>query len=186
MFEAVVRELDSGWLGLAPDRCRPFKRKGYHSRDRDDNIILDVSIEVWIPGADTWSILWACECKDYGRPLPVDDVEEFKAKLDQVAGVNKKGFLALSGAMQRSALAYARSNGIGVLRLLPDAQVTLVMALETIVSADERLSLDSRQAELALTEPGFFSCDGGDLYGEWQGQPVRRWSDALRILSSAM
>lgn len=60
--------------------------------------------------------LWICECKDYTHAVPVDDVEEFKAKLDQIAGKNVKGLFATTAGLQRSALAYARAHGMGVLR----------------------------------------------------------------------
>lgn len=40
---------------------------------------------------------WVCERKDYGRSIPVDDIEEFEAKLDQIAGADKKGVIAATG-----------------------------------------------------------------------------------------
>jgi hypothetical protein len=82
VFQAIRRELDGDRLGLSPKLAKPFKRKGYYSKDRDDEIVVDISIEVWLPGADHWSFLWVCECKDYSGSIPVDDVEEFKSKLD--------------------------------------------------------------------------------------------------------
>lgn len=83
----------------------------------------DISLEFWLPGADQWSILWIIECKDYAGSIPVDDVEEFKAKLDQISGANRKGMLVVSGALQPSAFNYARSNGIAVARPLPREHV---------------------------------------------------------------
>ena len=120
---AIKIELDAARLGISADHSQLYEKKGYYSRDRDDDIIVDISIEIWLPGADRWSMLWAFECKDYASAIPVDDVEEFKAKLDQIAGVNKKGIMVVSGALQKGALTYARSNGIAVIRLLPDDQI---------------------------------------------------------------
>jgi hypothetical protein len=62
---AEIKELlDSGDLGLISDRCRSYQKKGYYSKDRDSNIIVDISIEVWMPNEDVWSMLWVCECKN--------------------------------------------------------------------------------------------------------------------------
>ena len=91
VFDALSEELKGDRLGLSPSTAKLFRKKGYYSHDRKTDIIVDMSIEVWPPDADNYSILWVCECKDYGHPIPVDDVEEFKAKLDQIAGKNVKG-----------------------------------------------------------------------------------------------
>lgn len=124
---AIGRELESARLGLDPASARLHSRKGYYSRDRGSEIVVDLSIEIWLPDAPSWSLLWVCECKDYSGSLPVDDVEEFKAKLDQISGANRKGVMAVTGALQQGALRYAAANGIGVVRVLPVAQVQHVL-----------------------------------------------------------
>ena len=174
VFEALKQELAEDRLGLSPSSARPYKRKGYYSRDRDNEVIVDVSIEVWLPGADRWSMLWVCECKDYSGAIPVNDVEEFKAKLDQIAGANKKGVIATSGALQQSALNYARANGIGVVRLLPDDQVHHVIYHMTPDVAARAFRLDAAEFARALTDPrfvahnrGFYAASDGYIFGNW-------------------
>ena len=174
VFDAVKRELREDRLGLSPRFASAFKRKGYYSRDRDADIVVDVSIEVWLPSADRWSMLWVCECKDYSGSIPVDDVEEFKAKLDQIAGANKKGVMAVSGALQQSALTFARTNGIGIVRLLPDDQVHHVLYQLTTAMLDRAFRLNPSEFSRALTEPGFvgenqdfYAAADGYIYGDW-------------------
>jgi hypothetical protein len=63
-FEIIVEgalraALMSKRLGLLPESATVYRRKGYFSKDRNDIIIIDVSIEVVLPGATAWSILWA-------------------------------------------------------------------------------------------------------------------------------
>jgi hypothetical protein len=82
VFSTLKNELDNGCLGISPTSGRIFKQKGYYSKDREKDIIMDVSIEVWLPNAYKYSMLWVCECKNYNHRVPVDDVEEFKSKLD--------------------------------------------------------------------------------------------------------
>ncbi|GAB2627840.1 restriction endonuclease [Novilysobacter erysipheiresistens] len=175
VFAAIQAELAADRLGLSPALARAHQRQAYYSRDRDADIITDLSIEVWLPSADSWSILWVCECKDYSGSVPVDDVEEFKAKLDQIAGSNKKGVLAISGALQSSALRYAKANGIGVIRLLPDNQVEHVLYMMTAATLAAMSRLDSAEFNAALTRPSFvgrnrdfYAAAEGYIFGDWR------------------
>jgi len=172
VFKEIKELLESGSLGLIPDCCHLFQKKGYYSRDRDSDIILDISIEVWMPGADRWSMLWACECKDCSRPVSVDDIEEYKAKLNQIAGVNVKGMFATSSAYQRSAYNYAASNGIGLLRLLPKEQIEVVFYHMMPEEFERRRKLECEKGffnQSHISEfGGFYSIHDGITYHDWE------------------
>jgi hypothetical protein len=175
VYKAIKKELNGDRLGLSPKCAKIFKKRKYYSRDRDNDIICDISVEMWLPKADRWSLLWVCECKDYSRPIPVDDVEEFKSKLDQITGANRKGVLVISGAMQASALQYGRSNGIGVVRLLPSDQVQHVLFYTTAAMLRRRaFRVDPSEWQRALTQSNFvgknrafYSVYRQHLCGDW-------------------
>jgi hypothetical protein len=180
IYEAIKRELDGGRLGFSRDSARLFLKKGYHSRDRNAEIIVDVSIELWLPSANQWSMLCVFECKDYSGSVPVDDVEEFKAKLDQIAAANRKGLIAISGGvLQPAALSYAKANGIGVVRLLPDDQVEHVLYSMTGDMVADGPRLDSSEFRRALTEPRFTGVNR-DFYAAFDGYIFEDWSSLLR------
>lgn len=159
VFKTLQRTLISPGLGLDPKHCCLFHGKSYFSRDRNSHIATDISIEVCIPGSESPAILWIWECKDYKGRIPVDDVEEFHAKLQQIGEDRTKGTIISSNAFQRSALEYARSKGIGVARLLPHRRIQHVLfhPMTTWPSRDD----DLRQAIAALTERGFIAHIGG-------------------------
>ncbi|HFD31694.1 MAG TPA: hypothetical protein ENJ28_03120 [Gammaproteobacteria bacterium] len=172
-FELLKKELENGRLGIDSSSGRIFKRKGYYSKEREKEIIVDISIEVWPPQAENYSLLWVCECKNYGHKIPVDDVEEFKAKLDQIAGKNVKGVIATKSSFQSGALRYARNQGIGLVRIMPDDQVTWLMHF--IGSASIENKLNPREFNVALTnenhhakERSFYSVYDGYIFGNWQ------------------
>nr|WP_081984043.1 ImmA/IrrE family metallo-endopeptidase [Massilia sp. JS1662] len=96
--------------------CKVYRKKGYYSRDREKDIIFDLSIEYVLPGAARYSMVTLIECKNYSHSVPVDDVEEFFAKAQQVAAGNSKLVLASTAAFQEGAIRFARSKGIGLLR----------------------------------------------------------------------
>ena len=183
VFAAITDELNGDRLGLSPKAASAFQKKGYYSRDRDSDIIVDISIEIWLPNADRWSILWVCECKDYSGAIPVDDVEEFKAKLDQIAGANKKGIMAVTGALQQGALKYARANGIGIVRLLPNDQMEHLLYLMTSATMEESNRLNGSEFYRALTIPGFVG-KNSSFYAEGQGYIFGSWRPMLREMLS--
>ena len=108
--------------------CKIFKKKGYYSRDRKRNIVFDVSIEVTLPGKDHFSLLFLIECKNYSHGVPVDDVEEFFAKIQQVSGANVKGIVVSTNSFQDGAFRFARSKGIGLLRYFSKERLEWVLA----------------------------------------------------------
>lgn len=119
VFAAIRRCLGNPGLGVDPKNCRVFRGKRYFSVDRNNYIVTDVSIEMFVADSEHPAILWIWECKDYARPIPVDDVEEFHAKLQQLGADCTKGTIIARGPFQRSAIAFARSKGIGLARLEP-------------------------------------------------------------------
>ena len=169
VFDSISRVLAQDRLGLSPTHATVHWRKPYFSRDRGSDIIVDVSIEVWLPGASNYSFLWVCECKDYTGRLAINEVEEFKAKLDQIAGANKKGILAISGAVQRSAFNYARSQGIGILRLLPDDQIVHKLLMSQTDGEGPTALVES-----AITEPSFIGYSRA-VYAEIDGVSLGTW-----------
>lgn len=105
------------------------KKPRYYSKDRDAEIEFDVSVEKYLANPDEDadirpSIIVVIECKDYKDGIPVDDVEEFHAKLQQIGADNTKGIIITrNGCFQKSALAYAKSKGVALARMFPRLQV---------------------------------------------------------------
>ena len=174
IFALLREELNNSRLGIDATSGKIFQKKGYYSKDREKDIIVDISIEVWPPEAENYSLLWVCECKNYGRQVPVDDVEEFKAKLDQIAGKNVKGVIATKNSFQSGAISYARNQGIGLVRIMPDDQVTWMMYQMTTASFGEN-KLNSCEFNAALSkeyhkaqERSFYSAYDGYIFDNWQ------------------
>lgn len=109
-------EILAGRFFAKPECCKVRKKPKYHSRDRGGDITFDVSIEISLPGATDFSSVVLIECKNYTHPVPVDDVEEFFAKVQQVAAANAKAVLATTASFQSGAREFARSKGVGLLR----------------------------------------------------------------------
>ncbi len=82
-------------------------------------------------------LIWLWECKDYpNRKVKVDEIEELHSKKMQV-GAHKATVVTRNG-FQSSAVAFAKSNGIGLMTLNREMQFALCMSQDAgIVELDE-------------------------------------------------
>ncbi len=99
-YQIVDTAVKEGRLGLNPEFCHLEQKASFYSKDREGNIIFDIGIKVIPPGANQCHLLYLIECKDYSGPIPVSDVEEFIAKIQQVAGLYVKGVLITTTDLQ--------------------------------------------------------------------------------------
>jgi|SRR6267143_4104141 len=173
VFDALTEELSNERLCASPKHAKIYRKKAYHSRDRGSDIITDVSIEVFLPNRSRPTLIWIFECKDYSGSIPIDDVEEFHAKIQQISEDNTKGTIVTSGALQRAARSYAQAKGIGIIRLLPNNQIDVFMELMSAASAERATRVDWNEFDTALLIPShrsrraFFSEADGYLFGSW-------------------
>ncbi len=138
IFQLMKGEISSGRFIVKNENCKIYLKKGYYSKDRQKNIIFDVSIEVYLPGQSTYSILILIECKNYNHAVPVDDAEEFFAKIQQISGANTKGILASTNSFQEGTLNFSKSKGIGLLRYFnqSDFKWLLTRSPSTLISSN--------------------------------------------------
>ena len=173
VYDALADELRNERLCVAPQHAKIFRKKAYYSRDRQAEITTDVSIEVFLPARKRPTLVWVFECKDYTGSVPVDDIEEFHAKLQQIGEDNTKGTFVTSGALQKGARAYADSKRIGVVRLLPSDQIIVVLEFTTAASMARASEVDWSEFSVALSAPqhrsrrGFFASDDGYWFPNW-------------------
>jgi hypothetical protein len=179
VYEALCAELAGGRLFFTPENCHIYRKKAYYSKDRGANIVLDLSIEVRLANSDHWSILLVCECKDYSGAVPINDLEEFKAKLDQITGKNVKGMLAVTGTLQRGALTYAKAHGIGVIRVLPSSQISWLLNGSQTDSAS--VAVLASIFDRALTYDQFEAANQS-VFGIIEGKFFRNWHDVLSFV----
>lgn len=126
-YEIIKDAINKGQLGVIETQCKVFRKKGYFSRDRESDIIFDLTIEVWPPNSERFVLLYIIECKNYGSKIPVDDVEEFYAKIIQVSGLNVKGVFIANNKFQKGAFKYAASKGIMLIEDNRDRNYNIIL-----------------------------------------------------------
>jgi hypothetical protein len=90
VYKVLQKLLQDDALIVSGKHSKIFRKKAYYSKDRDSDIVFDISIEAYLPGAENYSLLILIECKDYSSSIPVNDVEEFAAKVSQVGEHNTR------------------------------------------------------------------------------------------------
>lgn len=157
IFKLLQAEIEEDRFFAKKSCCRIFRKKGYYSRDRQSNIVFDISIEISFPGAGDYSMLFLVECKNYGHRVPVDDVEEFFTKVEQVGAANTKAVVVTSAAYQAGALAFAKSKRMGLARYFPPNELKWDLRRSASASAGGEASESSYSIDAALAHSAFRS-----------------------------
>jgi hypothetical protein len=181
IFRILKGLLDSGNFMFNSSYCRLYQKKGYFSKDREKEIIFDIALEVYLPGEDNFSILWLFECKNYRHPVPVDDVEEFHSKLQQVSA--SKGVIAAASSFQSGTRNFAKSKRIGLMRYFDPESFKWVLLRSPSGSARTLGTSICEEADRGLSDPDYTS-SVFDLYLESsQGVTNSLWDFCEGLLS---
>jgi hypothetical protein len=92
-------------------------QRAYEGRISHRTIKVDVSFEYNIVGA---KVVVLVECKCYNHSVPVEDVEEFYSKMDDIGA--HKGIMVTTVGFQKGAIDVAKGRGIGLALLTPTHQ----------------------------------------------------------------
>jgi hypothetical protein len=158
IFNLFESEIAAGRFFAKSECCKIFSKKGYYSKDRGKNIKFDVSIEVSLPGSKSYSLLILIECKNYNHPVPVDDAEEFFAKVQQISGANVKAVIASTNAFQQGTLNYCQSKGIGALRYFQDSDFKWVLRRSpSSIHSWSEINYNSTELYRGFTSPQYLS-----------------------------
>jgi len=112
----IDRLLDEALIGIMKDYVKVFKKKKYPSRERNGDVEFDLSIEVWPPNADRYSIVYFIECKNYKTRVSIDKVKKFYADIQETSALNAKGILITNTPLQSGAYDYANSKRLMVIQ----------------------------------------------------------------------
>ncbi|CAD6872354.1 hypothetical protein [Methylomonas fluvii] len=127
--------ISEGQFPARSEHCQIYKKKGYYSKDRENEIIFDISIEIRFPGQSTLFMLVLIECKNYNHRVPVDDVEEFFAKVEQVSPSNTKSIVVSTNAFQEGTFKFAKSKGMALLRYFDPEEHDWVLTRSPSITA---------------------------------------------------
>lgn len=144
-YELIEKAIHNDELGISKSSAKVFRKKGYYSNDREKEIIFDLSIEIWPQGAERYTLLYLIECKSSpkGHSVPVDDVEEFFTKYNQVAGGGVKGVMITDNKFQSGGLTFAKNKRIMLIEVEKDDKHSIILhRTEREKTKDEEIEED--------------------------------------------
>ena len=125
-IKIINKLIDDNILYLPKDNIRITPKSKLFSQARKKDIVFDLTIEVWAPGADRYSMIYIIECKDYKQRVPISKIEDFHSKIQQVTGVNVKGIFITNSPLQEAAYNFAESKGMMLIQAdAENFQITL-------------------------------------------------------------
>ncbi|MBQ4811281.1 ImmA/IrrE family metallo-endopeptidase [Pseudoalteromonas luteoviolacea] len=161
VFNFFSNDIEQGKFWANKDYCKIFHQKGYYSRDREKDITFDISIEIYVPGQTNYSLLVLIECKNYNHRVPVDDIEEFHSKIQQVSGA--KGIVVSTNSFQEGALKFSKSKKIGLLRYFSPENSEWVLTRSSSTVGRNVEAIKTESIKPALQQENFIS-KGFDCY----------------------
>ena len=112
-YETFVQRVVESLVGVDV-----FHAKAYEGRITGRKIKVDVSFMLRIAGGADLLVL--VECKNYNHRVPVDDVEEFHSKIDDIGA--QKGILITTVGFQNGTIKAARGRRIALALLTRESQ----------------------------------------------------------------
>lgn len=116
-YELFNELLDNDDFYLNRPNSKIFRKKKYYSKEREDYIEIDVSIESYFASSETYSNLHIIECKNLNKNVTPDDIEELDSKINQIGKHSTKGIMVSTKGFSKSTVKLAKSWGIGLLLL---------------------------------------------------------------------
>ncbi|WP_367392076.1 ImmA/IrrE family metallo-endopeptidase [Lewinella sp. LCG006] len=154
VYLLLEKAIDEGILGMDGKYCKLRKKPKYYSKERESDIIFDLSIEVWPPGAANYMLLFVVECKNYSHPIPINDLEEFDKKVTQVSGLNAKAVFITNANLQGTGPLYAKNRGIMYIKVYDDNSYKIVLHSSTrkfrVISPTDEFSIIDNQLQKVL------------------------------------
>ena len=117
VYELLKDLLENEEFFLPGKRSKIFLKKSYVSVLTNNKIIVDISIETYLPDAEKYSQLTIIECKNYKTPIPVNDIREFRTILDEIGPHNTKGILISKSGFDKGVHDTAKVTGIGLCKI---------------------------------------------------------------------
>lgn len=184
VFALLPEWVKKGLLAVATKQPEYKRMAIYHSSKRNGPIKFENCVECYAPGPRTGAnanpgLVLIFECKSRGRKVDIGVVEEFSGRLTSGLGFRPKGFIVSDAGFTATAISSAKSDGIGLIRIMPDDQIDVVLYYMTPDVVAERSRQFPSRARRGLTEPDYQS-ESESVYATYGGYVFGSVSDMVK------
>ena len=156
-FSALIEQR---YFGFPPEQCTLTPQKPFYSKDREKNIFFDLVLEIFLPHQSDAFLIFVIECKNYNHKVPVDDIEEFASKIDQIRFLKISPICITTIGFQSGGLTFAKNRGITLWKVI-DSSTTPEIILNR---QKQRLKDLQPEITLALTSENYNNWKFGNTF----------------------
>lgn len=117
-FDYFTALIEQRYFGFPPEQCLLTPQKPFYSKDREKNIFFDLVLEIFLPYQSEAFLIFVIECKNYNHKVPVDDIEEFASKIDQIRFLKISPICITTIGFQSGSLTFAKNRGITLWKVI--------------------------------------------------------------------
>lgn len=114
-LEIIKKLVNEGRLGVLKEYVRIFTNKIYPSKIRNGGVEFDLTVEIWPPGANRYSMIYFIECKNYKNRVPISKIKKFYADITETSGLNAKAIFVSNAPLQKGAYEFAEAKEMMVI-----------------------------------------------------------------------
>ncbi|MEG2299733.1 MAG: ImmA/IrrE family metallo-endopeptidase [Acinetobacter sp.] len=156
-FSALIEQ---HFFGFSPDQCRLTQQKPFFSKDREKNIFFDLVLEIFLPHQTEPFLIFVIECKNYNHKVPVDDIEEFASKIDQIRFQKISPICITTVGFQSGGLTFAKNRGITLWKVVQSSTIPDII----LNRQKQRLKDLQPEIKLALTNENYENWKFGNTF----------------------
>lgn len=152
--------INQGFFSFPSSQCKLTPQKTFYSKDREKNIFFDLVLEIFLPFQEDPFLIFIIECKNYSHKVPVDDIEEFASKIDQIRYLKIHPILITTVGFQSGGLTFSKNRGITLWKVTNNSQCP-----EIILNRQKRnLSTLNDHIKNALTDENYNEWKFGNIF----------------------
>lgn len=156
-FSALIEQ---HFFGFSPEQCRLTQQKPFFSKDREKNIFFDLVLEIFLPHQTEPFLIFVIECKNYNHKVPVDDIEEFASKVDQIRFQKISPICITTVGFQSGGLTFAKNRGITLWKVVQSSTIP-----DIILNRQKQWLKDLQpEIKLALTNENYENWKFGNTF----------------------
>ncbi|WP_448761123.1 ImmA/IrrE family metallo-endopeptidase [Acinetobacter tandoii] len=156
-FSALIEQR---YFGFPPEQCVLTPQKPFYSKDREKNIFFDLVLEIFLPHQSEAFLIFVIECKNYNHKVPVDDIEEFASKIDQIRFLKISPICITTIGFQSGGLTFAKNRGITLWKVIESSTTPDII----LNRQKQRLKDLQPEIKLALTSENYNDWKFGNTF----------------------
>lgn len=127
-YQKIIEAIEDEKFAFPLKYARVKRKARYFAEAEGKDIVFDLAIEIWPPGAENFMQLFLIECKSYAtKKVPIGDLRKFCHSISEVAHLNVKAVFITDSSYTDTSLTLARNKGVMMIKVEEDSSTTIIL-----------------------------------------------------------